>query len=92
MFLKTLGQGSFGKVKLALNKCDNRRVAIKILSKSMLKSKRYIVCNLKGESNSQNMYHNTKREIAIMKKIDHPNCIKLLEIIKSKKSDKFYLV
>lgn len=58
----------------------------------MLKSRRYIVINHRGEMNSKDMYQNTKREIAIMKKIDHPNCIKLLEIIKSRKCDKFYLV
>lgn len=67
-------------------------MAVKILSKSQLKSKRFIVVSPNGEMNNQSMYENTKREIAIMKRIDHPNCIKLIEIIKSKKCDRFYLI
>ena len=39
-FIKTIGEGTFGKVKLALHKITNEEVAIKILEKAKIKNKK----------------------------------------------------
>jgi len=36
-------------------------------------------------------YDSVKREIAIMKKLDHPNVIKLYEVIENPDNDKLYM-
>lgn len=42
-FEKTIGEGGFGKVKLAKKKGSNEKFAIKILKKSILKRKKEFV-------------------------------------------------
>jgi serine/threonine protein kinase len=56
---RTLGEGSFGKVKYAVNKETNEAVAIKILDKEKIQK--------------QNMGAQIKKEISIMKMINHHN-------------------
>lgn len=63
---KTVGQGSFAKVKLAKNCETGQSVALKILNKDMV---------LKHKMTEQ-----IKREIATMKLIKHPNVIRLYEV------------
>lgn len=63
---KTLGQGSFGKVKYAINKETNEACAIKFLDKERIQA--------------SNMGPQIKREISIMKKISHPNIIAVKEV------------
>ena len=61
---RTLGEGSFGKVKYAVNKETNEAVAIKILDKEKIQK--------------NNMGAQIKKEISIMKLINHHNvvCVK----------------
>ena len=64
-----IGEGMFGKVKLAIHSLTNEKVAIKIFDKGKIKSKKekeYI-----------------EREIAILKKLNHYNTIKLYNIIQN---------
>jgi len=63
---KTLGQGAFGKVKYAINKETNEAVAIKYLDKEKIQA--------------NNMGVQIKREISIMKKINHKNVIHVKDI------------
>ncbi|CAA2985334.1 CBL-interacting serine threonine- kinase 23-like [Olea europaea subsp. europaea] len=73
---RTLGEGSFAKVKFARNVETNENVAIKILDKEkVLKHK---------------MIGQIKREISTMKLIRHPNVIRMYEVMASK--TKIYIV
>ncbi|KAL5773976.1 hypothetical protein ACOSP7_011533 [Xanthoceras sorbifolium] len=73
---RTLGEGSFAKVKFARNTETGENVAIKILDKEkVLKHK---------------MIGQIKREISTMKLIRHPNVIRMYEVMASK--TKIYIV
>ncbi|XP_075520117.1 CBL-interacting serine/threonine-protein kinase 3-like isoform X3 [Primulina tabacum] len=63
---KTIGRGSFAKVKLAKNSETGESVALKILNKDMVLEHK--------------MAEQIKREIATMKLIKHPNVIRLYEV------------
>ncbi|KAK9161088.1 hypothetical protein Syun_007429 [Stephania yunnanensis] len=73
---KTLGEGSFGKVKFARNLDTGDSVAIKVLHKAQLLRHK--------------MVEQIKREISTMKLIKHPNVVKLFEVMASK--TKIYIV
>lgn len=66
VFDRTVGEGQFGKVKVATHKLSGMRVAIKIINK------------LKLTAETIRMVH---REVAIMKMLRHPNIIRLYEVI-----------
>ncbi len=66
----TLGQGSFGKVKLATNTETGQQVAIKILDKEKIQK--------------QNMGAQIKKEISIMKMVKHSFVVKLYEVLASR--------
>ncbi|XP_076905632.1 CBL-interacting protein kinase 23-like [Bidens hawaiensis] len=73
---RTLGEGTFAKVKFARNVESGEHVAIKILDKEkVLKHK---------------MITQIKREISTMKLIRHPNVIRMYEVMASK--TKIYIV
>ncbi|CAM8921617.1 hypothetical protein QQ045_031968 [Rhodiola kirilowii] len=73
---RTLGEGTFAKVKFAKNVENGDNVAIKILDKEkVLKHK---------------MIGQIKREISTMKLIRHPNVIRIFEVMASK--SKIYIV
>jgi len=64
---KTIGEGTFGKVKLGIHKMTGEKVAIKILEKNRIID----VADIERVS----------REIHILKLIRHPNIIQLYEVI-----------
>lgn len=74
---KTLGTGTTGKVKLATSKTTGQQVAIKIIKKSQFENRPELLTRI-------------TREIAIMRLIDHPHLIKLLEVCES--AHHFYIV
>mmetsp|Transcript_14698 Transcript_14698/g.30423 ORF Transcript_14698/g.30423 Transcript_14698/m.30423 type:complete len:404 (+) Transcript_14698:11-1222(+) len=80
--IKVLGKGAFGKVKLCKDTNDGQLYAIKIMDKMMLKKKR------QGMSN---MLESVKKEIAIMKKLNHKNCVRMYEVIDDPSQSKLYL-
>lgn len=80
--IKALGKGAFGKVKLCKDSHDGHLYAIKIMDKTVLKKKR------QGMSN---MLESVKKEIAIMKKLSHPNCVRMYEVIDDPSQSKLYL-
>ncbi len=60
---KTLGEGSFGKVKLATHRVSGQQVALKIISRKKLISK--------------DMAGRVEREIQYLQLLRHPHIIKL---------------
>ena len=68
---KTLGEGTFGKVKLAIHIKTGEKIAVKIINKEKL---------INVESNIQNV----RKEISILKKLIHKNIIQLYEVMESK--------
>jgi len=96
-----IGQGSYGIVKLAYNKDDDVQYAMKILSKKKLKRKGGIfgrkLPNRQAPGGairkpSENPLQKVYREIAIMKKLDHPNVTKLVEVLDDPEDDNLYMV
>ncbi|XP_066466551.1 serine/threonine-protein kinase MARK2 isoform X8 [Tiliqua scincoides] len=73
--LKTIGKGNFAKVKLARHVLTGKEVAVKIIDKTQLNS-----------SSLQKLF----REVRIMKVLNHPNVVKLFEVIETEKT--LYLV
>lgn len=67
---RTLGEGTFGKVKHGLNVETNEHVAIKVLDKDKIQK--------------QNMGNQIKREISIMKMIAHRFIVGMKEVLASK--------
>ncbi|KAL8055615.1 hypothetical protein ABFX02_04G067700 [Erythranthe guttata] len=67
---RTIGEGSFAKVKFARDSVTGESVAIKILDKDIV---------LKHK-----MAEQIKREIATMKLIKHPNVVSIYEVMASK--------
>ena len=64
--IKTIGKGNFAVVKLAVHRLTKCKVAIKIMDK-----------NLVGLNNLKKI----NREIEVMKRCEHPNIVKLYQVI-----------
>ena len=73
--LRTLEKGKFGVVKLGMHILTNEKVAIKIIDKKQHK---------------QRTFDEILREVEIMKRLDHPNIIKVLQTFDMK--DVYYIV
>lgn len=66
---RTIGEGTFAKVKFARNTENGRSVAMKIMAKTTILKHR--------------MVDQIKREISIMKIVRHPNIVRLHEVLAS---------
>lgn len=83
--IKTIGIGTFSKVKLALNTDDNQLYAIKEMKKKHLSKKRFGM-------RKATALDDILREISIMKKLHHRNILHLHEVINDPKEDRLFLV
>ena len=92
--LNNIGQGSYGIVKLAYNEEDDTHYAMKILSKKKLMKKAGIFGRIAPGRKGQvsNPLAKVYREIALLKKLDHPNVVKLVEVLDDPDEDNLYLV
>ncbi|ETW02634.1 CAMKK protein kinase [Aphanomyces invadans] len=88
-----LGEGAYSKVYLCYKTVNFLRTnyALKILNKSFLKRKREIKM-VNGRPVHSNAFNKVEKEVAIMKKLNHPNLTKLHEVIDDAEHDKMYLV
>ena len=68
---KTIGSGTFGKVREGIHQLTQEKVAIKILEKDKIKDQADIT--------------RVMREIHILKIVRHPNIVQLYEIIETSK-------
>eukprot|EP00011_Vannellida_sp_DIVA3-517-6-12_P002842 CAMPEP_0114607050 /NCGR_PEP_ID=MMETSP0168-20121206/1872_1 /TAXON_ID=95228 ORGANISM="Vannella sp., Strain DIVA3 517/6/12" /NCGR_SAMPLE_ID=MMETSP0168 /ASSEMBLY_ACC=CAM_ASM_000044 /LENGTH=486 /DNA_ID=CAMNT_0001817923 /DNA_START=114 /DNA_END=1571 /DNA_ORIENTATION=- len=73
---KTIGEGSFGKVKIGVHSETKQKYAVKVMKKSMLLEARLV--------------DQIKREIAILKLINHKHVVRLYEVMSS--PQKLYMV
>ncbi|KAL0940418.1 serine threonine-protein kinase ssp1 [Colletotrichum truncatum] len=83
--IEEIGRGMHGKVKLARNLETGENVAIKIIP-------RYSKKRRLGKVMAMSPQEKTMREIAILKKMRHPNVVSLLEIIDDPELKKIYLI
>ncbi|KAI1113927.1 protein kinase SNF1 [Nemania sp. NC0429] len=67
--IRTLGEGSFGKVKLAVHRSTGQQVALKIIARKKLISR--------------DMVGRVEREIEYLQLLRHPHIIKLYSVIKT---------
>ncbi|NXX73540.1 KKCC2 kinase, partial [Urocolius indicus] len=95
-----IGKGSYGVVKLAYNEDDNTYYAMKVLSKKKLMrqagfprrppprgAKAAPESCLQPKGPIEQVY----QEIAILKKLDHPNVVKLVEVLDDPSEDHLYM-
>lgn len=88
--LKDLGAGQHGKVKLAKDIATGTKVAIKIVDRT---GKPALMLNrLSRSGKKQTQEDKIRKEVAIMKKCDHPHVVKLIEVLDAENSRKIYLV
>ncbi|KAJ3322435.1 Serine/threonine-protein kinase par-1 [Blyttiomyces sp. JEL0837] len=68
---KILGEGSYGKVKLAMDLENNRKVALKVVDKSTIKRPEHVT--------------RIKREVRILKLLNHPHIVKLYDVAETER-------
>ncbi|KAM8703209.1 hypothetical protein ACLKA7_007916 [Drosophila subpalustris] len=85
-----IGQGSYGLVKLAYSEEDSTHYAMKILSKKRLLRQAALMRRSPKQATSP--LDRVYREIAVLKKLDHPNIVKLVEVLDDPMEDSLYMV
>ncbi|XRB07794.1 calcium/calmodulin-dependent protein kinase kinase [Pycnococcus provasolii] len=79
--IKSLGRGSFGEVKLGMDSNTGRMYALKVMG------------GMKAAGDASGaVYDSLRKEVAVMKKVRHPNCVKLFEVIEDTAESKMVLV
>ncbi|KAL4432322.1 hypothetical protein ABPG74_011081 [Tetrahymena malaccensis] len=90
-----LGEGQYGKVRYAKVKDLNggfQEFAIKYFKKQQLKKMKQFYKDEKGRTKIFTGIQTVQSEIAVMKKLEHENIVKLYEVIDDTENDKIYLV
>ncbi|CAM9190597.1 unnamed protein product, partial [Laminaria digitata] len=81
--LSLLGRGSYGTVHLCRNEDTGGEYAMKVMSKSSR--------GLRPKSHNH-LAETLRREVAVMKKLRHPNIVTLLEVIDDPKAEQIYII
>ena len=88
--IKELGRGSICKVKLVEK--NNVKYALKIVNERLLLKHKQFAFGEDNEMSLTNPLEGILKEIAILKKVENKNLVKLYEIMYNKKKQKKYLV
>ncbi|XP_052855286.1 calcium/calmodulin-dependent protein kinase kinase 2 isoform X2 [Drosophila gunungcola] len=88
--MEQIGQGSYGLVKLAYSEEDSTHYAMKILSKKRLLRQAGLM--RRGPRKATSPLDRVYREIAVLKKLDHPHVVKLVEVLDDPLEDSLYMV
>ncbi|XP_046841423.1 calcium/calmodulin-dependent protein kinase kinase 2-like [Xenia sp. Carnegie-2017] len=88
--LEEIGKGSYGVVRMCYSESDHHNYAMKIMSKKRIIRKAGLV--KPNDRGKKDALESLKREIAILKKVDHPNIVKLYEVLDDPTDDNLYLV
>lgn len=89
-FISFLGSGTFSKIELVEK--DGIKYALKIIDKAFLQSQKNMEFDEEGNVVVNSSLENAAKEIAILKKTNHKNIIRLYEILYCKKNQKIYLI
>ena len=87
--IKSLGEGSICKVKLVEK--NNVKYALKIVNKNLLLKKKKFHRDENGNMVVTTPLEGILKEISILKKVSHPNLVKLYEIMHKPDKSKLYL-
>ncbi|XP_077350366.1 calcium/calmodulin-dependent protein kinase kinase 1b isoform X2 [Festucalex cinctus] len=93
---KEIGKGSYGVVKLAYNEDSEQYYAMKVVSKKKLMKqfgflRRATPSQHEAFPKSSLALEKIYREIAILKKLDHPNVVKLVEVLDDPDEDGLHM-
>ncbi|CAF0977957.1 unnamed protein product [Adineta steineri] len=77
VILKTIGEGSFAKVRLGVHLITEMRVAVKVINKREVFKRNYLRANL-------------RREASMMQRMSHKNIVQLHEVMETENS--YYIV
>eukprot|EP00759_Apiculatamorpha_spiralis_P031936 PhF_6_TR33634/c1_g2_i3/m.49153/K07359/CAMKK2; calcium/calmodulin-dependent protein kinase kinase 2 len=91
LVVATLGKGSFGKVKLAIDTKTEKGVAIKVLKRDALEKQARLMGGGGGFGYERGISA-VHQEIEIMKSCRHPNLVRLLHVIRDPADPKLYMV
>lgn len=84
VYVRKIASGGYGKVVLYRNSIDGKHYAIKAFHKSHLLKLRV--------APSETAMTDVLREVLIMKILEHPNIVNLVEVIDDPTTDHFYMV
>jgi len=87
--LETIGRGSYAKVKKVKLASTGEIFAMKVAKKSLLKRRRQWSA---AEGRYKNAFDDVLREVALMKKLNHPNVIRMHEVVDDPEKDKLCIV
>ncbi|XP_034404141.1 calcium/calmodulin-dependent protein kinase kinase 1b [Cyclopterus lumpus] len=89
---KEIGKGSYGVVKLAYNEDSEQYYAMKVVSKKRLMKQCGFLRRLPPQgSNAAFPLEKMYKEIAILKKLDHHNVVKLVEVLDDPDEDGLHM-
>lgn len=95
VLLRQLGRGSFGTVHEAIDKEKGIKVAIKEFSKSKLVKQQTPIGRGRGRGRGPtpaNPLALVQTEVAIFKKLNHANVVRLYEVLDNPSGDSLYMV